>query len=164
MKTRTATPFQSLPFIIYVVTAVFMFGGLGIWAEILKIAIGGCIIEWSGLVTSVLTFFPALIGSTTLQLILASSNQGSTDKIMISFALLLLCVFLAFAVLLPFVSTNHPIAALIGGSFCALAAVWVWWITNGHDPMFSSQLPDAATGGSSDRDLPGDETGFRVDS
>jgi hypothetical protein len=158
---RTRDPVKHVPFVIYVFLAIVMFGGLGIWIEILKIVISKSPVEFFGLITSVITFFPTLIGSTTLQLVLLSANKG--DKILMSFSLLILCVFLAFAILLPFFAGVHPVRVLVLGVACSICAVWVWWFTNGDDSTFQ-RMPqlDSATGGSTNRNLPGDLNGFAV--
>lgn len=158
---RTHEPVRELPFVVYVFTGILLFGGLGVWVEILKIILAGSPVEFAGLITAVVTFFPALIGSTTLQLVLGSVNGG--DKVMVSFALLMMCVFLTFAILLPFFSGTHPIGVLGCGIACSAFAIWTWWITNGDDPDFKKVVkPDAATGGNPQRQLPGDLNGFQV--
>ena len=159
LRQRTYDPIKNAPFVIYVFLATVMFGGLGIWIEVLKIAISKTPVDFSGLITSIITFFPTLIGPTSLQLVLLSASKS--DKILISFSLLIFCVFLAFAILLPFFSSTHPVAVLVLGIACSICAVWVWWFTNGDDPTYKKMPPpDSATGGSTDRKLPGDLSGF----
>ncbi len=156
---RTREPTKNFAFLVHVLLAIILFGGLGMWIEILKLVISPYPLELAGLITAVITFFPTLIGSTSLQLVLASQN----NRIFMSFALLLLCTFTTFAILLPFFSVTHPVIVLVLGAACSLCAIWAWWITNGGDPIYKSTPPaDAATGGSIDRKLPGTLEGFEV--
>lgn len=69
LVTRTVEPTRSVPFVFYVLLGPFLFGGLQIWVEILKWWHSGMRPEYSGLITAISTFFPALAGSTALQLV-----------------------------------------------------------------------------------------------
>ena len=158
LKTRTVDPLSELPFLIYVFLAIILFGGLGIWTELLKYMLSDCP-DLTGLITAIMTFFPTLVGATSIQLILKAAD----DKIMVSFALLILCCFLTAAILLPFFSPAHPGAALVIAALLSVGAVWVWWFTNSEDPTFrKKQPPDAPTGGPVDKPMSGDLTGFQV--
>ncbi len=83
---RTWGPFSNVPFVFYVVLAILCLGGLGIWVELVKTALDSPPKNFDGVLTALSTFFPALIGSASLQLILAST--GNSDKVLVSFALL----------------------------------------------------------------------------
>jgi hypothetical protein len=158
LKQRTREPAKELPFIIYVFLAIILFGGLGIWTELLRITLSDTP-NLTTLITAVMTFFPAMIGATSIQLILASSE----DKVMVSFALLILCCFLTAAILLPFFSGTHPVLVLVLASLLSVIAVWVWWITNSEDPTYRKKsAPDAASGGPTSRPLTGSVAGFEV--
>lgn len=153
LKRRTFEPAAHFPFVVYVVVAVIGYGGLGIWAEIVKGA------EKSNLITAVITFFPALVGSTAYQLILASPN----NKVLTSFAQLMSFILLGCAILLAIFTTSCPIGALWAGILSSTIAIWMWWFTNADDPTFRrSPPPDAATGGNTDRVLTGDTGDIKV--
>ena len=159
IRRRTREPVRAVPFVIYVILGIVLFGGLGIWTEILKIIISDKPVEIAGLLTAVMTFFPTLIGSSCIQLVLASSR----NKIMMSFALLILFVFLAVAILLPFFSTTHPCAVLAVALFSSLCGIWTWWFTNSADPTFRHKVPiDAPSGGPTGNPLKGNLSGFQV--
>lgn len=160
LRRRTFEPATSFPFLVYLLIGIVLFGGLGIWAEVLRIIVAKPPVELQGVIAATITFFPTLIGSTTLQLILASSNTN--DKVMISFALLVLFAFLTAAILLPFFSAANPVCVLIWAIGCSIAAVWIWWITNGLDPTFHSRRADDATGGDAARAPAGTLSGFQV--
>ncbi len=157
---RTCDPIQHFPFVAYMLIAIVGLGGLGVWAELLKIGISNSPIGLANVITSVLTFFPALVGAAAIQLLLASAN----DRIFIAFAMLIMFVFFAFAILLPFFSVTHPFIVLFLSGVCSVFAVWAWWITNGDNPTFQKIPPpnDAATGGSTDRKLSGTLEGFEA--
>jgi hypothetical protein len=149
---------SELPFVIYVFLGIILFGGLGIWTELLKYILADKP-DVAGLITAIMTFFPALVGATSIQLILAASE----DKVMISFALLILCCFLTAAILLPFFSSAHPTAVLAIAALLSLGAVWVWWFTNSEDPTYRKKpQTDAAAGGSVEKPVSGDLSGFQV--
>ncbi len=155
---RTSRPLSSIPFLVYVLIAIVLFGGLGIWAELLRMIVTDKF-ELSGLITAIITFFPTLIGTTTLQLILASSNRG--EKVMTAFAILILFLFLVAAILLPFFRSTHPEHVLAIGIGCSLASIWVWWMTNGLDQTFHSNRPDDASGGDTSREPQGNLKGIK---
>lgn len=150
---RTVGPIKSFPFVVYLLIGIILFGGLGIWSELLRLTVAKDAFALTGLITAILTFFPTLIGSTSLQLILSSAN--TSDKVMIAFAIMILFIFLAAAILLAFFADAHPVNVLVAGVVSSLAAIWVWWMTNGSDSTFQSQHVDAASGGTLNRTLKG---------
>ena len=158
---RTREPAGDVPFILYFALATVIFGGLGIWAELVKVLLAEKPVGLGGLTTAMITFYPALAGSTALQLVLIS--VGKSDKVLISFALLLLCLFPITAVLLSLVSNSHPVFVLVAGIVLWFGVMWLWWITNCDDVTYKqTAAPDAATGGNPSRPLSGDLTGFSV--
>jgi hypothetical protein len=159
IKKRTLEPVKAVPFVIYIFLGIVLFGGLGIWTELLKILISDKPLDLAGLLTAVMTFFPTLIGSTAIQLVLASFQ----NKILQSFALFILFVFLAVAILLPFFSSDHPVAVLTIASIASLCAIWTWWFTNSAEPTFRHMVPiDAPSGGPAANPLKGNLSGFKV--
>lgn len=161
LRKRTCDPITQVPFVIYVFLGIVMFGGLGVWTELYKVALSKSPREIGSLTTAFLTFFPALIGSTTLQLVYSSVNKG--DKIIGAFSLFVFCIFVSFAIILPSFSTLCPVTVLVLAIICSICAVWVWWFANADDPTYKRlPPPDSATGGSIDRNLPGSLTGFTV--
>ncbi|PBB14194.1 hypothetical protein CK231_10780 [Mesorhizobium loti] len=159
IKRRTFEPVKAVPFVIYILLGIVLFGGLGIWTEALKVIISDRPPELAGLLTAVMTFFPTLIGSTAIQLVLASSQ----NKILMSFALFILFVFLAVAILLPFFSASHPWTVLTIASIASVCAIWTWWFTNSTDPIYRHRVPiDAPSGGPTNNPLKGNLSGFQV--
>ncbi len=155
---RTIQPVKDVPFVLYVILAIIGLGGLGIWVELVKVLLASGPFDQTGLLIALATFFPALIGSSSLQLILASTGNG--NKVLVSFALLICGVAVAVGVLINVFFETYPAAAFRSSIFFALIAVWLWWITNGDDPTYKSAPVDAPSGGDTDRPLKGDTSGF----
>lgn len=153
LRKRTCEPARNVAFVFYSFLATIVFGCLGIWIEIYKA-------EFGGVITAVIAFFPTLIGPTALQLILASHKRNET--LFIAFAFLILILSAAAAMVLAGLSSAHQVAALIIGIGWSAIAIWMWWITNGGDPIYKSSPPDAATGGDPARGLGGNLSGFQA--
>jgi len=160
IRRRTLAPFKSVPFVFYFILAIVVLGGLGIWVEAVKSQLNP---NWKvdGLLTALSTFFPALIGSASLQLILKSTD--SSDKILISFSLLVCFLsFVGIGFIAAFFSL-HPQLCLNAAIGFGVLAVWFWWFTNGDDLTFYNAPIDAATGGSTTREIKGNLNEFKVD-
>ncbi|WP_146120768.1 hypothetical protein [Roseobacter denitrificans] len=157
---RTWQPFKNVPFVFYVVLAIICLGGLGIWVEVIKSQLGQSA-DRSGLLTALSTFFPALIGSASLQLILTST--GNSDKVLVSFSLL--ACFLSFfgVVLITVFFPVHPGWSLGAAIWFGIFAVWFWWFTNGDELTYQNAPIDAAAGGSTTRSVKGNLNDFKVD-
>jgi hypothetical protein len=159
IKRRTFQPFSSIPFLIYVVVAIVGLGCLGIWVELIKLALqtpGG---SQSAVLTALCTFFPALIGSTAFQLILGAT--GKSDKIFVSIGYLVLILGLGGVILITLFNWLHPVKTFWAAVLFSASAVWLWWITNGDDPTYKSTSVDAASGGDPNRTLKGNTRGFK---
>ncbi|QFT75882.1 hypothetical protein [Ruegeria sp. THAF33] len=160
IRRRTFAPFKSVPFVFYFILAIVVLGGLGIWVEVAKSQLDQ---NWKvdGLLTALSTFFPALIGSASLQLILKSTDRS--DKILISFSLLV-CFFsfVGIGIIAAFFSL-HPGLCLNAAFGFGILAVWFWWFTNGDDLTYRNAPIDAATGGSTNRAIKGNLNEFKVD-
>lgn len=156
---RTWQPFSSAPFVIYVLLAIVGLGCLGIWVELVKLARVDGDGSSDGVLTALATFYPALVGSASLQLILYSTGRG--DKTLTSFALLACIASLASVVLISVFHTQFPILTVRAAIFFVLFSIWLWWITNADDPTYKSAPIDAASGGDPDRPLAGSTKGFK---
>ena len=119
----------------YVILAIICLGGLGIWVEIIKGQLGQSADD-SGLLTALSTFFPALIGSASLQLILSST--GNSDKVLVSFSLLACFVSFFGVVLITIFYPVHPAWSLGAAVWFGIFAVWFWWFTNGDELTYQN--------------------------
>ncbi|MDP2450746.1 MAG: hypothetical protein Q8M93_04735 [Polaromonas sp.] len=164
LQKRTFEPFGHFSFVAYFLLAVCAVGGTGIWLEAYSYFLlppdpTGTPNSLSPLRTAVITFFPALAGSASLQLIWAENNQKSLRAfaVLVIFALTIVAVFIA-----PSVAVHHKTALWVGG-FASIVALWTWWIANAHqkdllDPVLD---PDVTLGKKNPTaELAGDLDGF----
>jgi hypothetical protein len=159
IRRRTREPFAHVPFVFYVILAIIGLGCLGIWVELIKLAVSPGVGNWEGVLTALATFFPALIGASSHHLILAST--GSRDKVLASFGYAASTSALVGAALIAIFHKMVPNLSFWAAVVFALAAIWLWWFTNGDDPTYKSARIDAASGGDPDRAPKGDTSGFR---
>ncbi len=159
IKRRTVQPFSDAPFVFYVFLAIISFGCLGIWVEVVKIQLQQGTASYEGLLTAMATFFPALIGSASLQLILSST--GKADKILVSFALIACFASFGSVVLISVFHAIVPTVCFWAAIGFSVFAIWLWWFTNGDDPTYKNAPIDAPTGGDTGRKLKGNTAGFK---
>lgn len=143
----------------YVLLAIIGLGCLGIWVEFIKVASATSPANYDGVLTALATFFPALIGSSSLQLMLAST--GNRDKVLVSFGYFVSLTAFGAVVLISVFHPTFPDLTFWASVFFAVVAVWLWWFTNGDDPTYKSGPVDAASGGDTKRTLKGDTSEFR---
>ena len=156
---RTREPFCSVSSVVFTIVAVILFGGLGIWVEVIKLVLMHCEADLGGVTTAVLTFFPALIGTTSIQLVLDSYNKK--DKTFIAFALFMFCIFVGIAIALPPFATVAPQLVLTCGGCASALAVWFWWVANSRDDTFQrTPRVDASAGGDPSRRPAGSLAGY----
>lgn len=82
LKRRSVDPLGHVSFVSYFIVAVLIVGGAGIWTELRNYLIFVPTIELpnaslASLRTSAITFFPALAGSSCMQLIWAEDQERS---------------------------------------------------------------------------------------
>ena len=146
---RTTQPCSHFPFVVYVVVAIIGLGCLGIWVELIKLAWSPELNNYSGVLTALATFFPALIGSSSLQLILTSTDRS--DKVFVAFGCFVMFVAFGAVVLITLFHTYLPLLTTWSCVLFAFLAVWLWWFTNGDDPTYKTTAVDAASGGDPSR-------------
>jgi hypothetical protein len=156
---RTWEPFSSVPFVLYVVIAIIGFGCLGIWVELVKFSNATDPADTNGILTALATFYPALIGSASLQMVLYST--GRSDKILTIVAMLFFCVAFGSVVLVSVYHARLPELTMKVAIGFSVFAVWLWWIVNADDPTYKSVAVDAASGGDPKRDPKGTTKGFK---
>lgn len=155
---RTYQPLSDVPFVFYVLLAIIGLGCLGIWVELVKVAIASGQRGYDGVVTALATFFPALVGSSSLQLVLTST--GNKDKVLVSFACLACGISFAAVILISVLYPHFPDYSFWASALFAIGAVWLWCFTNGDDPTYKSAPVDAPSGGDPNRRLKGDTHGY----
>lgn len=162
LRKRTVDPISHFSFVAYFLLAVFAVGGTGVWLELYSylFLLPKDSINDSSLVplrTAVITFFPALAGAASLQLIWAEDNQ----KFLRAFAVLILFFLTIVALAIaPTAALSHS-TALIIGVVSSVIALWTWWIANAKQQDLLD--PDAPLGKKDpEAELAGNLNGFKV--
>lgn len=161
LRKRTVEPVFHASFVMYFCVAVLLVGGLGVWFEMHSYLFYVPTPEHplpssASLRIAVVTFFPALAGSSCLQLIWAEDHHKSLRAFAITALAALTAVVLAIA---P--SSVSDSAALSTGVVASIIALWTWWIANAKQRDLLDI--DAATGKKdTEGDLPGNLDEFKV--
>lgn len=131
---RTLKPSRSPSFLVFFVLAVFGLGALGIWLELYALILpdpgssAGNIArlhsDLSPLRVALLTFFPAVAGTSAMQLIWAEKPKHFR-----SVSVLFLFIFL-IAALITSPARVPDWFALTTGTGMSPLSMWVWWIAN----------------------------------
>lgn len=160
LKNRFAMPIGQVSFWVALVMGVIIMGGWGIWVEIIK---------WSyfeedgtkGIRTAIHTYFPALACTATMQLIMVENDKKYLRSFGWALGVILLVASLLLLVLTSKLSDG---ASFFWGALFSILAVLVWWVANGHEPMFhDTPSLDAAVGGSAAAPLKGETNGFKTE-
>ena len=160
LKRRFLAPVGHVTFWAYLIVGVVIFGGLAVWLETFLYLTSNLSESASHLRIALIAFFPALMGSVSVQLIF---EEAGRNKRMLAFAIFVMVVFVLVGSILIVVRTidNHVAIPVAFGS-CVLA-VLQWWIANGLNPTFQDDLNiEASVGGPPSQSPPGDLTGFRT--
>lgn len=155
---RTKEPIEHPTFIFYFVAIVIGVGGIGTWVELFRLA--GPLETpnpHDGLVTSLITFFFALVGTSCTQLIIEESENKSL-RALGQFVLVLAFISAAVLTALGMASGQAGIRPWAIASFLALV---VWWIANAKSPGLRDT--DAPTGGTVTKKLPGNLSDYKIE-
>lgn len=157
---RTVVPLSDATFLFFVFFGILVFGALGVWIEVMKIILSAEQSSWDGIVTALAAFYPALIGAASLQLVLESVRKS--DKLMAIFAVGILLLTIIGAIVIGLFDFNavYSEVSFWGTIFLSVAGIWVWCVANGDNPDLHTD-PLAASGGSTDRPLQGNTTGYK---
>ena len=158
---RTRQPWKQVTFVMYLLSAIVGFGGFGIWVEIVELNLSEDPRNYDGLYTAVATFYPALIGSASFQLLLIAVAE--TNKVMTSFVVTVLLAALASAILLGIFHNQYPTARFVVATLLAFFSMWLWIMTDADNPIYRTLPVDTPTGGNPQRDLKGDMSEFEAD-
>ena len=158
---RTAGLRKRFSYIVYVLVAIVILGGLGIWTEGVKMVLNGNPAGSDGLFTAATTFYPAVVASATFQLILIAT--GSHDRVITAFGVLVMVLSFAAAVLSTVFRAQYPDLCLTAAGLLVVFSVWIWIIANADDPIYKPVPVDVASGGPTSREPGGDLSDFKVD-
>lgn len=162
LKKRTVDPIGHVSFTLFFLVAVILLGGAGVWLELHSYFSYVPTAEkptasLAALRTAVITFFPALAGSSCMQLIWVNDELKSLRAFATS---ILVILFIAAVAIAPDkISTN---LALVIGGISSCIAFWMWWIANADHPGLKDiDDPDASLGNRDPSgELSGDLDGF----
>lgn len=163
IKRRTIEPAAHVSFALYFFVAVILLGGAGVWLELHSYLSYAPTPDKptasaAALRTAVITFFPALAGTSCMQLIWVNSDFRSLRAFATS---VLVVLFIAAVAIAPDnISTS---LALWVGCLASCIAFWMWWIANAEQTGLMD-VDAYATVGKKDPTgkLPGDLDGFTV--
>lgn len=157
LASRLFEPFEHPTFVFYFFGIVFGVGGVGAWVELFKILQQQeTTSPLDGLLTSLITFCFALVGTSCTQLIIEESQSKALR------ALAQLVLFLAFfggALAIAGVGSGQT-AAIWAWALASIAALVVWWIANATSKGLKD--PDVPTGGDVKKTLPGDLSDYKI--
>lgn len=156
LRRRWRQPLRHATYCFYFVSSVLFIGCLGIWLEFALLARS----DWqdaTNLKSAIATFFPALIGSTCLQLLLQQ-----TLKALKAFSIAFMLFFFVIGAWLIADRDLPDWIAFSIGVASSVASLWYWWIANADNAdFFDDQTPTASVGGDDTaRALDGSLTGF----
>jgi uncharacterized membrane protein len=158
LKDRFFTPIRHITFWAYLIFGMLGFALLGVWAELYYYSASPE--DATHLRIALVTFFPALVGSVSLQVVF---EEALKNKRMLVYALVSGIVFLGVAIeLIRTKNMNNDVAIPMAAVACVLAILH-WWIANGLNPAFQDELSrDAAVGGSPTKTPAGTVGDFRT--
>lgn len=152
---RTQKPLQQFTFWVYMITAVGLLGGAGVWYELVMLANQEGQ-DYSALKVALLTFSPAVIGASSLSMVF--ENQKSRELLAFS-VLCLVGMFFIFLLL----SNINGFYGLVLSVIFALLSVWVWWIANSDNQgLYDDINPIDSVGGSLSEPPQGSTEGWDV--
>ncbi|MBX8548830.1 MULTISPECIES: hypothetical protein [Pseudomonas syringae group] len=159
LLSRTVKPAKHPTFVMFFALGIVVFGGIGIWVEILRLNV---FLSKEATFTSVCfainVFYPSLGCASMLQFIV-----GNYPKALKAFGCLLCFIFIGACLLIGLRQLYTPIGLCVEIALSALA-LWAWWIANAENPDYLD-ADDATAYGPVDTNtpLPGDLNGFKVD-
>ena len=154
---RFSGPLEHPTFLFYFLFFVFGLGSAGTWVELFKLKPAtDPSYTLDGLITSLVTFASVLIGTSCTQITIGDNES----KAMKTLALGVLFLY-GFGVVLAAVGIGKGNAAAWIWTAASVTALMVWWLANSKSSEFKD--PEAPTGGSVNRNLPGNLTGYTTE-
>lgn len=144
VKRRWREPRSHPTFALFFIGSFLIFAAIGVWLELSKLVfgIGSEVGSAAALRTAIATYFPAVLGSSVLQLAISDSLRSLR-----ALGQIVAPIFFALAYVLVFAENLLDWAAIILGIIASAAALVCWWIVNADDPaLLDEPLPEVATG------------------
>lgn len=162
---RTISSITDLTFLSYLVLGVLLFGGIGVWSEVIINLLAG-LWQWDKVLQALSTYYPALIGAACIQLILEANGREKRifDRPMtvVSLFFLIGATVTGFLIRLFEANSTYLEFSFWGTIALSVFGIWVWAIANCDNPDLKTD-PYAASGGRTDRVLKGNIEGFKAD-
>lgn len=153
---RAKEPLEHPTFVIFFFTTVCGIGGVGTWFELFKLfRQHGAPNALDGLITSLITFFFAVVATSCTQFIIEESESKALR------ALAMFVLFLAIGAVLANTVVDSSLAGVLIWAFASVVALAVWWMTNAKSPGLKD--PDAPTGGLVTKPLLGNLAGYKTE-
>lgn len=144
---RARSGFRHAPFKMAFWVGLVFAGGMGIWLEVYKLIFDPEITKLDSLRTAISTFFPAVIGATSLQMAFEDELKANRG-VAVCAAFVLLIVFMMMA------DRHLPDGlAFPLGILASLASLWTWCAANGNSRSFQ-EIPNTAAIGDLPLDAP----------
>lgn len=129
VKRRWNGPKAHPTFMLYFIGSFLIFGAIGVWLEIAKLAFGPSPGDGTAaLRTAIATYFPAVLGSSVLQLSISESLRSLR-----ALAHIVAPFFFALAAVLVYASRLENWQAIIIGVLASAGALACWWIVNADE-------------------------------
>lgn len=144
VKRRWREPQAHPTFGLFFVGSFLIFGAVGVWLELAKLVFGigpehG---SASALRTAVATYFPAVLGSSVLQLAISDSLRSLR-----ALSQTVAPLFAVLAFILVFAGNLEDWAAIVLGVLASAASLACWWIVNADELSLRDEpVPEVATG------------------
>lgn len=163
LQSRVATPAGQVSYWVYMLLGIVGFGGVAIWVELVRFGLASpCTRHVDSIATAINTYFPAVGCAAAVQLAYAAEN--AKKKYLFSFSLLVGFLFAVFALLvLVFQQAAISVWSVLVGSLGCLLAFVMAWIANSEEAIYHDEINlDATLGGSPEKPLSGDTSGYTV--
>jgi O-antigen/teichoic acid export membrane protein len=158
---RTKRPSGQFVYWAHFVMCVVLLGGLALWIELIQQNhLPQSQRDWNNTYTSLVTIFPALIGSSSVQMVFEAGNRRVH-------AFSLIMCFVALITGAALISAPRPAdtATWVWAIAMTVFSLWIWWIANADNTRLHDEPPgDAPLGGDPEAPLggAGDFGGVRV--
>lgn len=153
---RAVEPIEHPTFVFFFFAIVIGVGGIGTWVELIKFfRPQGTPDPLDGLLTSLITFCFALVGTSCTQLIIEESESKALRALA---QLILLLAIFGGALAISGVGAGQT--GIWPWTLASIAALVVWWLANAKSPGLRD--PDAPTGGAVTKKLPGNLADYKT--
>lgn len=170
IRRRSREPLKDVSYWSYIFVAVIFMGALGVWVQIIKIAIlsanvdklTGCFFwaHMQDLAEALLVYFPAIAGVACAQIVLGEDDEKEYMRSAAFSVLMFVFIIVAVDAVLLYAHAQVFWAIVIGTAM-TLFSIFVYWIAHA-DSSVRGTPTTAPMGGSEDTDMPGDDSEYQT--